>query len=80
MAEGKRVTLDEVFKRREAEARAERELRDAWEATPEGKAWREARDAHHARMQQADERFALENPPPDEDEDGDAGDDDEEEG
>ena len=63
MVENKRMTLGELFKQREEQARAEYEQRLAYEATPEGKAEREALEAHQKRMRDADERFAADNPP-----------------
>jgi hypothetical protein len=74
MSERKRITLADVFKRRGAEIEAEIEAQTAWEATPEGRSWREAQDAHHRRMEEADARFAAEHPP--EDDDADAADED----
>jgi hypothetical protein len=60
---GKRLTLNDIFARRAAQARAEYAERLAYEATPEGKAEAEARRALDARLAAADERFAQENPP-----------------
>jgi hypothetical protein len=68
MSEGKRITLADVFKRRAAEIKADADAQAAWEATPEGAAWRAAQDAHHRRMADADARFAAEHPPEDDDE------------
>jgi hypothetical protein len=76
MSEGKRVTLADAFKRREAEIKAEIDAQAAWEATPEGAAWRAAQDAHHRRMVEAEARFAAEHPPEDEDEEEEDEDDD----
>lgn len=60
---GRKVTMKEVFARAAAEIKAGVEAKAAYEATPEGLAEKLERDAHHARMFAADERFALENPP-----------------
>lgn len=73
--EGRKVTMAELFARKRAQNKAETEAQDAWEQTPEGKAWRAAQDAHHQRMAEADRRYALEHPEPEADED--TGDDDE---
>lgn len=63
MAEGKRISFNDLFERRKKEIQAERDRQKAWEATPEGKEWRAEQDAHDQRMREADERFARENPP-----------------
>ena len=63
MLERKRLTLADVFRQKEAEVRAELAQRQAYEATPEGRAEAIARDAFHRRMAEADERFAAENTP-----------------
>jgi hypothetical protein len=61
-----KTTMHDVFKRAAERLKAETAAQDAWEATPEGRKWREAQDAHHRRMAEADARFAAEHPPEDE--------------
>lgn len=68
MTEGRKMTLAEVFARRRAELIAEKEAQDAWEATPEGKAWRQRQDAHHKRMAEADAQWAKDHPQEEEEE------------
>lgn len=63
MVEGKRITMAELVQRRSQEIAAENAQRDAWHATPEGRAEKLERDASDQRLREADERFARENPP-----------------
>ena len=72
---GEKISLTELFKRRSAENKAAFEAQQAWEATPEGAAWRAEQDAHHKRMADADERYAVEHPEPEEDDEGEGSDD-----
>jgi len=60
MTNRRRVTIDEVFKRRAAEIRADLDAKEAYEATPEGKAEADAREAFQRRMREADARAAIE--------------------
>lgn len=67
MAEGKKITLADLFARDSAKRLAEYQAQQEWEKTPEGRAWREAQDALHARLAAADEQYAIANPPPEDD-------------
>ena len=56
-------TLAELFSVPEPKSREDIAIREAWEKTPEGKAWRASADAYHARMRAA-ESLATTKPRP----------------
>jgi ribosome modulation factor len=60
---GKKMTLGELFARMEREVKERLAAEDAYRQTPEGKAEHEAREAHHKRMDEADQRAWEARPP-----------------
>ena len=63
-----RMTLGEYFQRREIEVRIQLDKQDAYEKTPEGRAQKDEREARYKRQSDADETYAIANPPEEEEE------------
>ena len=63
-----RMTLGEYFQRREIEVRIQLDNQKAYEKTPEGRIEKEKREARYKRQFDADEAYAIANPPEEEEE------------
>lgn len=64
-----KMTLGEYFQRREIEVRIQLAKQDAYEKTPAGRIEKEKREARYKRQSDADETYAIENPPEEENND-----------